>query len=116
MVGHSGWVLIFCIAYVVSRKEKDNQIPDTRYERRIEEGDVAQLGERRPCTAEASGSIPLISTILSYRVSRIAYRVKKIEFKNKNKIYVVYRKEVKEETLDTRYLRRKRCRGVLFAP
>jgi hypothetical protein len=26
------------------------------------EGDVAQLGERRPRTAEASGSNPLIST------------------------------------------------------
>ena len=32
-------------------------------------GDVAQLGERRPCTAEASGSIPLISTnFLAYSV------------------------------------------------
>lgn len=28
------------------------------------EGDVAQLGERRPRTAEVSGSIPLISTKL----------------------------------------------------
>ena len=26
-------------------------------------GDIAQLGERLPCTQEVSGSIPLISTI-----------------------------------------------------
>jgi hypothetical protein len=24
-------------------------------------GDVAQLGERRPCTAEVAGSIPVVS-------------------------------------------------------
>jgi hypothetical protein len=52
------------MSYVVYRKGEMNEIPDTRYERRIEEGDVAQLGERRPRTAEASGSIPLISTKL----------------------------------------------------
>ncbi len=28
----------------------------------IEQGDVAQLGERLPCTEEARGSNPLIST------------------------------------------------------
>ena len=28
-------------------------------------GDIAQLGERLPCTQEVSGSIPLISTKLS---------------------------------------------------
>ena len=28
-------------------------------------GDIAQLGERLPCTQEVSGSIPLISTNLS---------------------------------------------------
>ena len=77
------------------------QIPDTRYERRIEEGDVAQLGERRPRTAEASGSIPLISTIYSYIVCRISYVVKKIEFKNKSKIYLAYRKKAKDEIRNT---------------
>ena len=29
-------------------------------------GDIAQLGERLPCTQEVSGSIPLISTNSSY--------------------------------------------------
>ena len=48
----------------VSHTEIKDEIPDTRYERptNLEGGDVAQLGERRPRTAEASGSIPLIST------------------------------------------------------
>ena len=65
-------------------------------------GDVAQLGERRPCTAEASGSIPLISTNYSYIVCRISYIVKKIEFKNKNKIYTAYRKGTKDEIRTTK--------------
>lgn len=28
-------------------------------------GDIAQLGERRPCKAEVTGSIPVISTRLA---------------------------------------------------
>ena len=28
-------------------------------------GDIAQVGERRPCKAEATGSSPVISTIMS---------------------------------------------------
>ena len=77
MVDHSGWVLVlvYRMSYCVCRTETKNEIRDTRYERRIEGGDVAQLGERRPRTAEASGSIPLISTnFLEYSVQRLAYR------------------------------------------
>ena len=78
MVDHSGWVLIsvYRMSYCVCRTETKNEIRDTRYERRIEGGDVAQLGERRPRTAEVSGSIPLISTnFLAYSVQRLAYSV-----------------------------------------
>jgi hypothetical protein len=36
-------------------------------------GDVAQLGERRLCTAEAIGSIPFISTIVLYRHQTVEF-------------------------------------------
>jgi hypothetical protein len=74
MVDHSGWVLFLYIVNRISQRSKER---DTRCERRIEEGDVAQLGERRPRTAEASGSIPLISTNYSYLIYRESYLVKK---------------------------------------
>ena len=77
MVDYSGWVLVYRIAYIVCRTEVKDEIRDTRYKRRIKRGDVAQLGERRPRTAEASGSIPLISTNYSYIVCRISHRNKK---------------------------------------
>jgi hypothetical protein len=37
--------------------------PDDGRERPDTSGDIAQLGERRPCKAEVTGSIPVISTI-----------------------------------------------------
>ena len=33
-------------------------------------GDIAQLGERRPCKAEVTGSIPVISTPGTKRIGR----------------------------------------------
>jgi hypothetical protein len=56
------------MSYIAYRTETKDEIRDMSDE--LKRGDVAQLGERRPCTAEASGSIPLISTI-----SGIAYCV-----------------------------------------
>ena len=42
-------------------------------------GDIAQLGERLPCTQEVSGSIPLISTKSSLSVlSRIQAKVRSV--------------------------------------
>ena len=77
MVDHSGWVLVlvYRMSYIViAQKQRTRyEIRDTSDELR---GDVAQLGERRPRTAEASGSIPLISTnFLAYSVQRLAYRI-----------------------------------------
>ena len=74
MVDHSGWVLIlvYRISYIAQKQRTRYEIQDSSDELR---GDVAQLGERRPRTAEASGSIPLISTnFLAYSVQRLAYR------------------------------------------
>ena len=42
-------------------------------------GDIAQLGERLPCTQEVSGSIPLISTNIVI-VKFIAYVLLKIPY------------------------------------
>ena len=100
MVDHSGWVLVLVcrMSYIAQKQRSRYEIRDTSDELR---GDVAQLGERRPRTAEVSGSIPLISTNYSYIVCRILYVAKKIEFKNKNKIYIVYRTETKDEIRDT---------------
>jgi len=68
MVDHFGWVLVlvYRMSYIVQKQKTRYEIRDTSNELR---GDVAQLGERRPRTAEASGSIPLISTnFLAYSV------------------------------------------------
>ena len=53
------------IAQLVERQpSKLNVASSTLISRSISiYGDIAQLGERRTCTAKVSGSIPLISTI-----------------------------------------------------
>ena len=81
MVDHSGWVLVLIcrMSYVAQKQRTIYKIRDTSDELR---GDVAQLGERRPRTAEASGSIPLIST---------------------NYAYIVYHEETKYEIPHTKY-------------
>ena len=51
------------IAQLVERQpSKLNVASSTLVSRSISQGDMAQLGERRTCTAKVSGSIPLIST------------------------------------------------------
>lgn len=48
-----------------------------------ENGAIAQLGERLPCTQEASGSIPLSSTIkeVSFKLNYVCIYLKSVDGK-----------------------------------